>query len=684
MAIWRAARDPSSGTRKTGEPPNAPALLIAMGAILQLNLWPMRRPFFISLLLAGITLGLYWPAASFEAVCYDDSFFLNAPEVQSGVNAHSLLWALTNADMANWHPVTSLSFVLTHQFFGNNAGAEHLVNVVIHALNAGLLFLVLWQLTSRRSAAPGPQAEMRWRCAAVAALFAWHPLRVESVAWIAERKDVLCGFFMLLTLWAYTRYAELAKLQSPKSKIIFGCSLLAFALGLMSKAMLVTVPFLLLLLDVWPLNRIPKSEFRSENLRRLIFEKVPFLALTAIFCVVTFQVQRGENATPSLAQLGLGLRLENVIVSYLRYLGWTLWPANLAVYYSFPYDSHFYLALWPDWQIGAGFLLLAGVSWLCIRQIFSRPYLAVGWFWYLGTLVPVIGLVQVGSQGMADRYTYIPLIGPAISVVWLLAEAWGKGTFRKATLTIIATSGLAASLWQTRHQLAFWKNSDTLFQHAIDVTGENPRAEYLLGLSLEHQGRNAEAMAHYRNAISSQPRVKEAFCALGRLFGQQGEWTRATAAYLKLLEDNPEDFNAHLGLVVALPHLGQTAEAAMHLSRAIELCPSTAEDMNNLAWTLAVNPEASLRDGSRAVELARRACELTGYRETIMVGTLGAAYAEAGRFDEAITTAQAACALAEKSGAEQLLEINRHLLEQYRQHQPYREPENPVPSNPPQ
>ena len=633
----------------------------------------MRRPFFISLLLAGITLLLYWPTGGYEAVSFDDGFYTGSPEVQSGLNGHSLRWALTNADMANWHPVTSLSFVLMHQFFGNNSGAEHLANVFFHAANAALLFLLLRRWTGAN-----------WRCAVVAAFFAWHPLRVESVAWIAERKDVLCGFFMLLTLWAYTRYAELAKLKSPKSKIFFGYSLLAFALGLMSKAMLVTLPFLLLLLDVWPLNRNPKSEFRSRHLRRLIFEKVPFFALTAIFCVVTFHVQRGENATPSLAQLGLGLRLENVIVSYLRYLDWTLWPANLAVYYSFPYDSHFYLALWPDWQIGAGLLLLAAISLLCVNQISRRPYLAVGWFWYLGTLVPVIGLVQVGSQGMADRYTYIPLIGPAISVVWLLAEEWGKGTFRKATLTIIATSVLAASLWQTRHQLAFWKNSDTLFQHAIDVTGENPRAEYLLGLSLEHQGRNLEAMAHYRNAISSQPRVKEAFCALGRLFGQQGEWTQAAAAYLKLLEDNPEDFNAHLGLVVALPHLGQTAEAAMHLNRAIQLCPSTAEDMNNLAWTLAVNPEASLRDGSRAVELARRACELTGYRETIMVGTLGAAYAEAGRFDEAITTAQAACALAEKSGAEQLLEINRHLLEQYRQHQPYREPENLSPNSPSQ
>jgi len=676
-------------------------------------------PLCIALLLAGITFWLYWPAGHFETVCYDDVLFTDNPEVQSGLNGQSFIWAMTRAVAANWHPVTSLSFVLTHQFFGSNPGAEHLVNVAFHALNAALLFLVLVRLTGRCPAQPKlktpargdsrPTTErstgsMIWPCAVVAAVFAWHPLRVESVAWIAERKDVLCGFFMLLTMGAWHRYVGESKVQSPKSKVqrsevggqkpkaqspkpkalyaFYGLSLLFFALGLMSKAMVVTLPFLLLLLDIWPLGRFPISDFRFPILKRLVVEKIPFLALTAVFCAVTFLVQRQEQATPSLQELGLGLRLENVIVSYLRYLGWTVWPAKLAMFYSFPYDQHFYLALWPGWQIAAGLLLLAGISGLCVMQLKRRPYLAVGWFWYLGMMVPVIGFVQVGSQGMADRYTYLPLIGPVISVVWLAAEAWRTGIFAKGLLTGLVTVILAASLCQTRQQLSFWKNTEALCRHTIEVTGENPRAEYIYGLGLEKQGDLQGAMRHYRNAISSQPRasqprVKEAFYAMGRLFSQQGQWTMAEKTYATMLGDNPKDFEAHLGLAIALPHLDRTAEAVAHLKAAVQNCPDDAEALNNLAWTLAANPAAELRDGTQAVKCAERACTLTGYKETMMIGTLAAAYAEAGRFDEAMATAQKACAQATAAGKPELLKMNEQLLELYRQHQPYHEPASP-------
>jgi tetratricopeptide (TPR) repeat protein len=274
---------------------------------------------------------------------------------------------------------------------------------------------------------------------------------------------------------------------------------------------------------------------------------------------------------------------------------------------------------------------------------------------------------------MADRYTYIPLIGPVISLVWLGAElAGGKKHFR-AVLGGLAILTLAACLIQTRHQLQFWKDTDTLFTHTIEVTGENPRAEYVLGLGLEQQGRLEEAMVHYRNAVSSQPRVRDAFIALGRLLGQQGRWAEAEQVYATMLVENPKDFYGHLGLATTLPHLGRTAEAEPHLKRALQTCPDTADALNNLAWTLATNPEAGLRDGRQAVELAKRACALTDYRETIMVGTLGAAYAEAGQFDQAIATAQQACALASAAGKTELLNINRGLLERYRQHQAYRE-----------
>jgi Flp pilus assembly protein TadD len=551
-------------------------------------------------------------------------------------------------------------------------------------------------------------------------LFAWHPLRVESVAWIAERKDVLCAFFFMLTLWAWGRYAQGAGDREPGGKTTnnehptsniqhptshaqwsYWLAVFFFALGLMSKPMLVTLPFVLLLLDIWPLGRVAGGGWRvagdppslrfgaaskhrissSKTLRKqlltLLLEKWPFFALTVVFSVVTFIVQRGESATPSLAQLGLGLRLENVIVSYLRYLAWTVWPVNLAVFYGFPFDSHFYLALWPGWQIGAAALLLAGVSALCVSQIVRRPYLAVGWFWYLGTMVPVIGLVQVGGQGMADRYTYIPLIGPVISLVWLVSGKWFSGIFRRTLLTILAAVILAGCILQTRHQLQFWENTEILSRRTIEVTGENPRAEYILGLGLEQKGDLREALIHYRNAATSLTTVAEAYQATGRLLGRLGKWTDAEKIYSVLLGINPDDFTCHLGLATVLPHLGRNAEAATHLKAARQTCPDAPDAMNNLAWTLATSDDAELRDGAQAVKYAERACELTHYRETIMVGTLAAAYAEAGRFEEAVATAQKACALASESSQQELLKRNQELLELYRQHQPYHEATNP-------
>ena len=416
-----------------------------------------------------------------------------------------------------------------------------------------------------------------------------------------------------------------------------------------------------------------KQSREGLTLIPLVLEKLPFFALAAAVCVVTFLVQRGEAATPSLGELGPMLRLENIIVSYVRYLAWTVLPANLAAFYAFPYDQHFYLALWPGWQIVAAAALLVGVTVLCVMQKAARPYLAVGWFWYLGTMIPVIGLVQVGSQGMADRYTYIPLIGPVISLVWWVAESWPTRVFYRGLLTVLTTAVLAASILQTRHQLMFWRNTEVLFRHTIEVTGENPHAEFYLGMGLEREGRIQEALVHYRNAATSQPRVAEAFVALARLYGQQGNWSGAARIYSLMLSYNPKDFTAHLGLAVALPHLGKAQEAASHLQSAMEFCPNTPEALNNVAWTLAANADIGLRDGPRAVQFAKRACELTSYRETVAVGTLAAAYAEAGKFDDAIATAQKACALASERGQTELLQRNQELLDLYRRHQPYHE-----------
>jgi cytochrome c-type biogenesis protein CcmH/NrfG len=503
---------------------------------------------------------------------------------------------------------------------------------------------------------------------------------VESVAWIAERKDVLNGFFTMLTLLAYVRYVEKSKVQGPRSKVFYGLTLLFLTLGLMAKAMLVTIPFLLLLLDIWPLGRVASAKWRMtalgipapklSALNPFLIEKWPFFALSALFCAITFLVQQHSPAMASLAQLGPEVRLENVTLSYLRYLGKTVWPVGLAAHYPLPFNDRAYLAFWPDWQIVAGALLLACVSALCLCQLTRRPWLAVGWFWYLVTMLPVIGLVQVGGQGMADHYTYIPLIGPVISLVWLIPEKWFGAGFARGLLATGAIMALTTSVLLTRHQIQYWKNTVSLFQHTVEVTGENAMAEYILGLGLEHEGRISQAMIHYRIATSSSPTVKDAYYCLGRLLRQQEQWTEAEHTYSALLTMLPDDLTGHLGLADTLLHLGRKTEAIEHLDKALQQDPQDPEALNNLAWLLAANQEAPLRDGMHAVALAERACELTHYQVTVMVGTLAAAYAEAGRYDDAVATAQKACALATTSGNQELLQRNQELLALYRNHRP--------------
>jgi tetratricopeptide (TPR) repeat protein len=624
----------------------------------------MRRQLFICLFLAGITVAVYWPARHYGIIYFDDPLFVtDTEEIQSGLNWHSLWWALSGVLVANWHPVTSLSFVLGHQFWGTNPGAEHLVNMLFHAANAALLFLVLNKMSGAT-----------WRSAAVAALFAWHPLRVESVAWISERKDVLCGFFFILTLLCWARFVEESKTKSSKSKVFFGLSLLMFVLALMSKPMAVTLPFVLLLLDVWPLKRFSSFKFQVSSSETpstlnpqpstLLLEKWPFFALSAFFCGITFLVQKEFAAMVSLDRLTLGDRISNAVSSYLQYLVKLFWPAKLAVIYPYP-KSHDAVEVWLI------ALLLAAVSGLCLCQLFRRPYLAAGWFWYLGTMLPVIGLVQVGGQAMADRYTYIPLIGPVISLVWLAAEVFPS---RKTSLFAATAIILAAFLGQTGRQLQFWRDTVALAGHNIAVTPENASAHFTLGVGLEHAGETNRAMVCYRVAAAIFPGDIDARKNLADLLRQQGHLSAAEQEYNILLALNPNDFATHVCLADVVGHLGRTDEAVSHLNEALRLNPDSTEALNNLAWMLATSTNAAVRDGARAVRLAERAREITGGKKTIYLGTLAAAYAEAGRFDDAISTAEKACALAEKSGEQNLLQKNQELLELYRAHQPYHEP----------
>ncbi len=614
-----------------------------------------RKNFLIAVALAAVTLGLYWPVRNFDLVRYDDpQVMTDCPFVAGGLTWAGLHWALTGVVIANWHPVTNLSFLTVAQFFGHTPGAQHLANAFIHAANAALLFLLLRQLTGAT-----------WRSAAAAAIFAWHPQRVESVAWIIERKDVLCGFFFLLTLWFYARFAEEKKIQGAKSKIFFRASLLAFVLALLSKPMAVTLPFVLLLLDAWPLNRFQVSGFRFQTFKPLVWEKIPFFALMILFCAATYWIQHDYAAMTPWEKLGLAPRVANAINSYLAYPAQLFWPVNLAAIYPFPKD-------FDATTTGLKALALVAISIFCAAQIRRRPQLAVGWCWYLGTALPVIGIIQVGEQALADRYTYLPLIGPVVALVWTAAEMFssraGKMVLAAATIFILPTL-----LVLSARQLQFWRNTIELFSHNVAVTPNNASAHFTLGLGYEHAGETNRALVCYRTAKNLAPFDWQNRRSLATLLGKQNLTAEAEAEFTSLVAEEPEDFQNHLLFAGFLGAQNRPAEAAAQLNETLRWNPDCTEALNNLAWSLATSSHAELRDGPRAVTLAQHACELTKFEKTIFLGTLAAALAEAGKFDDALATAQRACDHAEKNGEADLLAANQRLLGLYRQHQPARE-----------
>jgi len=439
----------------------------------------MSRPRLITLLLAFATLVVFLPVGSHEFVSFDDTDYVTEnPFVKNGLTFTDIVWAFNTFHAGNWHPLTWISHMLDCQLFGANAGAHHFVNVLFHAANTALLFTLLLRLTGKI-----------WPCAFIAALFAWHPLHVESVAWIAERKDVLSTFFALLALLNYAKYVAESKAQGPKSKLFFTYSLLAFALGLMAKPMLVTLPFVMLLLDFWPLQRFSHSTFP----RALVREKAPFFLLAAISCVVTFFAQKAGGAVASLAKVSLLYRLESAPVAVMDYLGKFFWPAGLCVFYPLRQNISPFA---PIAATGA-LILISLAAW---RARNTKPYLLFGWLWFLGTLVPVIGLVQVGGAAIADRYTYIPSIGFFIAVVFWLADFAARLQTPKIIAAGFAAVILTACVLVTEHQLTFWRDSETLFRRAIAVTRSNDVALINLGVALDVQFRFAEALEIYRQA----------------------------------------------------------------------------------------------------------------------------------------------------------------------------------------
>jgi protein O-mannosyl-transferase len=517
--------------------------------------WPARL---ICLALAAAVLAVFWGALRCDFVNYDDPAYITSNvDVQHGLTAAGIAWAFETGDASNWHPLTWLSHMADVQFFGLSPAGHHLTSLLLHAANAALLFLVLRAMTGAL-----------WRSAVVAALFALHPLRVESVVWVSERKDVLSTLFWMLAVWSYVKF------QSSKSKPWYAAAVLFFACGLMAKPMVVTLPFLLLLLDYWPLRR-PMGW-------GLVIEKIPFFVLTLASSVVTFIVQRRGGAVSPLAGLPLPARIANAPVSYVRYLAKMFWPARLSVLY--PHPGH-----WPVWQVACASLLLAAVTAVVIWRCRAQPYLAVGWFWFLGMLAPTIGLVQVGIQSMADRYSYLPMVGILIMVVWGVSDMLGRLPEARWILGSAGGLAIAACVVLTPQQVRYWRDSDALFQHAVKVTENNYLAYNNLGYFLSNRGEAEQSMLYYKSALQINPNYDEAHNNLGFALASLGRYQEATNEYIKALSLNPSLTEAHNNLGNALGSLG-LADAAIHEYQvALEENPRHADAHNNYGIALAMH-----------------------------------------------------------------------------------------------
>ncbi len=511
----------------------------------------------VCLFLGLVTLAVYWQVLDHGFITYDDDKYVtNNPYIQRGLTLESIRWSFTTLSASNWHPLTWISHIIDYQIFGLNSGGHHLTSLLLHIANTLAVLFVFKRMT-----------QTLWQSAFVAGLFALHPLHVESVAWVAERKDVLSTFFGLLSLWGYARYVE-----HPEVKRYL-LPLVCFALGLMAKPMLVTVPFVLLLLDYWPLQRFRLGQ--SGN-GRLILEKTPFFILTTASCIVTYIAQKSGGAVISSEVYSFTLRVANAQVSYIGYIGKMLWPAKLALLYPHP------LALsW--WQIGgAGFLFVA-ISLLAIKNASRRPYVLVGWLWYLGMLVPVIGLVQVGAQAMADRYTYMPLVGLFVIAAWGAPDLVAAWRFKTTGLAIMAGTILLALTTMSVFQVGYWRDSIKLFEHTLMVTEKNYIIHNNLGVELKNSGRISEAIHHYEASLRINSKgYADAHNNYANIIAGQGRLAEAIRHYSDALRINPENAEVHNNLGVALFRNGNEEDAISHFKEAIRIRPDLTEAHHNL------------------------------------------------------------------------------------------------------
>jgi tetratricopeptide (TPR) repeat protein len=674
----------------------------------------------ICAVLTVITWLVFGQTLRHQFVTYDDpQYVYENAKVAAGLSLEGVSWAFTHTVAGNWHPLTTVSHMFDCQLYGLKPAGHHFTNVLLHTIAVILLFLVLRQMTGTL-----------WRSAFVAALFAIHPLHVESVAWISERKDVLSAVFFMLTLGAYVRYVRKPSVTS------YLLVLALFALGLMSKPMLVTVPFVLLLLDYWPLGRIRGPFFAKSTARdsasssrwsmvgRLVTEKIPLFVLSALSSVVTLLAQ--VYGARAIDQLPLAWRLNDAAVSYVAYIWQLFWPTRLAPFYPHPNDQL------PLWQVLLAIAFLVTVSLLAIHWRKERPYIFTGWFWYVGMLVPVIGLVQVGEQARADRYTYLPAAGLYVLIVWGITDlmmpimtrnrgsqpvttsrepatrgsrgiqAHGPLKFAKFPRgnhghgyelfpAAIAAAIIIALTWRAFVQTSYWKNSETLWNHALAVTTDNDAAHNNLGYlflqrgefdgaishfekALEIRSRNAaahynfggaliennlanalarrglpsEAVGHYENAVKLRPDYGDPYLNLGIVLFQQGRVGDAIAQWQKALATQPNDAGFHTGLGNAFLKGELPKEAIAEYEHAARISTHDPVPRNNLAWLLATSPDASIRDGNRAIEFAKQAVQLSRGKNPNYLRTLAAAFAESGRFAEAKETARQALQAAER------------------------------------
>jgi tetratricopeptide (TPR) repeat protein len=609
----------------------------------------------ICLVLAVAILAAFGQVHDYGLVNYDDDKYItDNPSVKAGLTHDSITWAFTTGYASNWHPLTWLSMMLDIQLFGTNSGGYHLTSLFFHILTTLLLFAVLKQMTGAM-----------WRSAFVAGLFALHPLHVESVVWISERKDVLSTMFWVLTMIAYLYYV-----RNP-GKIRYFLTLLVFALGLMAKPMLVTLPFVLLLLDYWPLERLrfgrdaketkrQKQKFTNarHKLSGLILEKVPFLILSVISSFVTFLVQQKGGAMATMDMFPMQMRIMNAVHSYLKYIEKMIYPVRLAVFYPPPVHG------FPVWQSLASVLTLLAVSTGVIYLARKHKYLCAGWFWYVGTLVPVIGLVQVGSQSLADRYTYVPLIGLFIMIAWGLPELLAKWKHQRAALGAAGIAAILVLSICTYGQVGYWRDSVTLFEHALKVTTNNflmhndlgfdylqlgrqqeaieafrqaikikldyAEAYYNLGIAYSSLGRSEEAIEAYKQAITIKPDYAPAHYNLGLAYGNLGRWQEAIEAYKQAIEIKPDHAGAHNNLGAAYLRLGRLEEAAEAFKQTIRIKADYPGAYNNLGLIY-----GALGRWQESAEAYRQAITIKPDYADAYYG-LGIAYSSLGRWQEAI------------------------------------------------